>query len=81
MLDTWINFAEGFVLVYSIDDRESFESLKDKYDVSGFVGEDGTTCDTKKSGIYFDPDKKLGLNYEKRDPITPILIGCSKDQR
>lgn len=32
MLDTWINFAEGFVLVYSIDDRESFESLKDKYD-------------------------------------------------
>lgn len=32
MLDTWINFAEGFVLVYSIDDRESFESLKEKYD-------------------------------------------------
>ena len=32
VLDTWINFAEGFVLVYSIDDRESFESLKDKYD-------------------------------------------------
>ena len=30
MLDTWINFAEGFVVVYSIDDRESFESLKDK---------------------------------------------------
>ena len=59
----------------------SLESLKDKYDVSGFVGEDGTTCDTKKSGIYFDPDKKLGLNYEERDPITPILIGCSKDQR
>lgn len=32
MLDTWIGFAEGFVLVYSIDDRESFESLKSKYD-------------------------------------------------
>ena len=32
MLDTWINFVEGFVLVYSIDDRESFESLKDKYE-------------------------------------------------
>lgn len=59
----------------------SLESLKDKYDVSGFVGEDGTACDTKKSGIYFDPDKKLGLNYEDRDPVTPILIGCSKDQR
>ena len=32
MLDTWIGFAEGFVLVYSIDDRESFDSLKSKYD-------------------------------------------------
>ena len=29
----------------------------------------------------FPADKKLGLNYEERDPITPILIGCSKDQR
>ena len=30
MLDTWINSAEGFILVYSIDNKESFESVKKK---------------------------------------------------
>ena len=32
MLDTWINASEGFLLVYSIDNKESFEALKNKYD-------------------------------------------------
>ena len=32
MLDTWINSADGFILVYSIDNRESFESTKTRYD-------------------------------------------------
>ena len=32
MLDTWISFGEGFVLVYSIDQKESFDVLKDRYE-------------------------------------------------
>ena len=32
MLDTWINASEGFLLVYSIDNKDSFEALKIKYD-------------------------------------------------
>ena len=32
MLDTWINTSEGFLLVYSIDNKESFEAIKVKYD-------------------------------------------------
>ena len=32
MLDTWINSADGFILVYSIDNKESFESTKSRYD-------------------------------------------------
>ena len=32
MLDTWINSAEGFILVYSIDNKESFESTKSRYE-------------------------------------------------
>ena len=32
MLDTWINSAEGFILVYSIDNKESFESTKTRFD-------------------------------------------------
>jgi small GTP-binding protein len=32
MLDSWISYVDGFVLVYSIDDRESYEVLKNRYD-------------------------------------------------
>jgi GTPase KRas protein len=31
MLDSWIGFAEGFLLVYAIDDRESFNEITNKY--------------------------------------------------
>lgn len=32
LLDMWINYAEGFALVFSIDNKKSFEALKQKYD-------------------------------------------------
>ncbi len=32
MLDIWINFGEGFLLVYAINDKESFEDLEKKRD-------------------------------------------------
>jgi small GTP-binding protein len=32
MLDTWINSSDGFLLVYSIDNKESFESTKKRYE-------------------------------------------------
>ena len=32
MLDTWIEFGNCFLLVYSIDDLESFNSVKKKYE-------------------------------------------------
>ena len=31
LLDQWIEAADGFLLVYSIDDKETFEVLEDKY--------------------------------------------------
>lgn len=58
----------------------SLEEIKDEYDVSIFVGKDGTVCNQTNSGIYFDVDKKLGVDYGVRDPITVVLIGCSKEQ-
>ena len=30
MIETWINFGSGFLLVYSIDDMESFNEVKKK---------------------------------------------------
>ena len=32
MLETWINFGSGFLLVYSIDDMESYIEAKKKYE-------------------------------------------------
>ena len=32
MLDTWINSADGFILVYSIDDKDSFDSTRMRYE-------------------------------------------------
>jgi GTPase KRas protein len=32
MLDSWINFAEGFLLVFAINDKDSFESLVSRRD-------------------------------------------------
>ena len=29
-MDMWINFGQGFLLVFAIDDKESFEKIKSK---------------------------------------------------
>ena len=31
LFDTWVNFADGVLLTYSIDSRQSFEAVKDSY--------------------------------------------------
>jgi len=30
MLDQWINVAKGFILVFAVDDQESFDAIKTK---------------------------------------------------
>ena len=32
MLDTWISSVDGFILVYSIDNKKSFESIQSRYE-------------------------------------------------
>jgi small GTP-binding protein len=32
MLDTWINSVDGYILVYSIDDKDSFNSTRMRYE-------------------------------------------------
>ena len=41
MMDSWIGFADGFLLAYAIDDRESFEVIKAKHDriIKNKIGE------------------------------------------
>jgi GTPase SAR1 family protein len=42
MMDMWINFGEGFLLVFALNDKESFELIKSKRDriLKGKHGED-----------------------------------------
>ncbi len=57
----------------------SLEDLKNdyQYDVSIYKGEDGTPCNLKDSGLYFDPDNKLDRVYDENNrPVIPDLIGC-----
>lgn len=50
---------------------------KYNYDISIFVGNDGTICDSEKSGIYFDKNQKIFKRDKNDKGITvPILIGC-----
>ena len=57
MLDTWINSNDGFILVFSIDNKESFEStkvfyeriIKLKEDKKGKIIVVGNKCDLEES--------------------------------
>ena len=37
MLDSWINFGDGFLLVFAINDEESFKLLEKKERVINFI--------------------------------------------
>ena len=43
MMDMWISFGEGFLLVFAINDAESFELLKGKHD-RVLKGKHGAKC-------------------------------------
>ena len=68
---------------YKIENSMYFASLNDlaaKYDVSMFVGEDGTVCDKDNSGIYFNIDKNVNSKNLNKLNIIPVLIGCSLEE-
>ena len=51
MLDTWINSADGFLLIYSIDNKESFESTKVRYERFMKLKQ-GQNCTIEKNIIF-----------------------------
>ena len=76
MMDMWISFGEGFLLVFAINDHESFELLKGKYDRI-LKGKHGVSCPILLVGnkqdfanerkVQFDEAKKFAelwkINY------------------
>jgi Ras-related protein Ral-A len=78
MLDSWIAFADGFILVFSVDDSESLEVVKDRIEkIFVLKYKDsknkppivvvGNKCDLENRKIsyteVYDYCKKLGLDY------------------
>ena len=72
-MDMWISFGEGFLLVFAINDAESFELLKVKHD-RVLKGKHGVKCPILLVGnkqdlenerkVTFDEAKQLADSWE-----------------
>ena len=61
MMDIWINFGEGFLLVFAINDKESFTLLKGKYE--RILKGKGTKCPILLVGNKQDLEKERQVTY------------------
>ena len=64
MMDMWISFGEGFLLVFALNDRESFELLKGKYE-RVMKGKHGIKCPIILVGNKQDLDKERKITQEE----------------
>ena len=88
MVDEWIKAAEGFLLLFAINDKESFKALEDKY--KRIVNNNkqkapiivvGNKCDledkrqiTKEQGMEFA--NKIGAKYYETSALTDFNKNC-----
>ena len=62
MIDMWISFGEGFLLVFAINDKESFELLRGKHD-RVLKGKHGVKCPILLVGNKQDLEKERVIDY------------------
>ena len=62
MMDMWISFGEGFLLVFAINDKESFNLLKGKHD-RVLKGKHGTKCPILLVGNKQDLENERQVSY------------------
>ena len=62
MMDMWISFGEGFLLVFAINDKESFELLKGKHD-RVLKGKHGAKCPILLVGNKQDLEQERKVQY------------------
>ena len=75
MMDMWISFGEGFLLVFAINDKESFELLKGKHGIKCPIVLIGNKQDLENERvIQYDEAKKLadswGIEYMETSAKT-----------
>ena len=64
MMDMWISFGEGFLLVFAINDKDSFDLIKVKHD-RVLKGKHGVKCPILLVGNKQDLEKEREVNYEE----------------
>jgi small GTP-binding protein len=64
IMDMWINFGEGFLLVFAINDKESFELIKNKRDRI-LKGKHGESTPMVLVGNKFDLASERQVTYEE----------------
>ena len=62
-MDMWISFGDGFLLVFAINDKESFELLKGKYQ-RVIKGKHGNKCPMLLVGNKQDLEKERQVLYK-----------------
>ena len=62
MMDMWISFGEGFLLVFAINDKESFNLLKGKRD-RVLKGKHGAKCPILLVGNKIDLENERQVTY------------------
>ena len=69
MMDMWISFGEGFLLVFAINDAESFELIKGKHD-RVLKGKHGTKCPIVLVGNKQDLDNERQVTKDDADNLA-----------
>ena len=68
-MDTWINFGEGFLLVFAINDEESFKALINKRDRILQI-KNGKVCPILLIGNKQDLDNERKINYSQAKELA-----------
>ena len=79
MMDMWITFGEGFLLVFAINDKESFEQIKGKYDRIK-KGKHGASVPVILVGNKVDLDDQRTVSQEDAKKLA-TTIGCDTNSK
>ena len=69
MMDMWISFGEGFLLVFAINDSESFELLKGKHD-RVLKGKHGVKCPILLVGNKQDLENERKVTFAEAKQLA-----------
>ena len=72
MIDMWISFGEGFLLVFAINDYESFQQIKPKYDKI-LKDKKGNKCPILLVGNKCDLEKERKVSYSEAKLLADEL--------